>query len=275
LQPDRSIAKLDTYAGGLGMTTIADKGSFEIANVVGSTFGVLGRNMAAFLILAVALVAVPGAMVQGASAMIRANPEAAPAAGLIGLVGGLISIIFSFFFQASVVTGAISDLNGRKLDIGGMIAGRVPLIPVLFGLAILQGLALGLGFILLIVPGLILVTIWVVTVPSAVMEKTGVFGAFTRSSDLTRGHRWSIFGLVLVYSLAVLIISYAGFALFGGLAALAREARTGPNLGLVTYNLVLSVVFNLIGATGVAVIYYELRRIKEGMAPQALIDTFS
>jgi MFS family permease len=270
LQPDRSIAKLDTYAGGLGMTTIADKGSFEIANVVGSTFGVLGRNMAAFLILAVALVAVPGAMVQGASAMIRANPEAAPAAGLIGLVGGLISIIFSFFFQASVVTGAISDLNGRKLDIGGMIAGRVPLIPVLFGLAILQGLALGLGFILLIVPGLILVTIWVVTVPSAVMEKTGVFGAFTRSSDLTRGHRWSIFGLVLV-----LIISYAGFALFGGLAALAREARTGPNLGLVTYNLVLSVVFNLIGATGVAVIYYELRRIKEGMAPQALIDTFS
>jgi hypothetical protein len=139
----------------------------------------------------------------------------------------------------------------------------------------MQGLALWLGFFLLLVPGLILMTIWVVTVPSAVMEKTGVFGAFTRSSDLTRGHRWSIFGVVVVYFLIVIIISLVGFTLMGGLAAMAREARTGPNLGLIAYNVLSSVLYNLIGATGVAVIYYELRRLKEGVAPQALVDTFS
>ncbi len=257
------------------MTTVADKGSFEIANVMGSTFGVLGRNMAPFLILAVALVAVPGAVFQWASASIRAESGAGGAPLLVGLVGGLIGIVFSFLFQASVVTGAISDLNGRKLNVGGMIAGRASLIPVLFGLAIMQGLALWLGFFLLLVPGLILMTIWVVTVPSAVMEKTGVFGAFTRSSDLTRGHRWSIFGVVVVYFLIVIIISLVGFTLMGGLAAMAREARTGPNLGLIAYNVLSSVLYNLIGATGVAVIYYELRRLKEGVAPQALVDTFS
>jgi MFS family permease len=257
------------------MTTVADRGSFEIANVAQSTFGVLGRNMASFLILAVALVALPGGLIQSAIAVIRTNPTMVAMAVPVSFVGGIITIVFSFLFQASVVTGAISDLNGRKLDVGGMIAGRVSLIPVLFGLAIVQSLALGIGFVLLVVPGLILTTMWVVTVPSAVMDKTGVFGAFTRSSDLTRGHRWPIFGLVVVYSVVVIIISVVGFAILGGFSAMAAASRTGHSLGLIVYNALSGVAFNLIGATGAAVIYYELRRIKEGVAPQALVDTFS
>ena len=257
------------------MTTLADRGSFDIANVAQSTFGVLGRNMAAFLILAVALIAVPSGVIQWAQAVIRRDPSMALVGGLVAFVGGIISLVFTFLFQASIVTGAISDLNGRKLDVAGMIAGRVSLIPVLLGLAILQTLALVLGFIILFVPGLILTTMWVVTVPSAVMDKTGVLGAFARSSDLTRGHRWSIFALIVVYGLVSLIISLVGFTLFGGFAAIAAAAKTGLSPGLIVYNALFGVVLNLIGATGVAVIYYELRRIKEGVAPQALVDMFS
>lgn len=247
----------------------------SIANVAQSTFGVLGRNMAAFLILVVALIAVPTGVIQWLSAVIRADPGLAGRSGLFTILFSIINIVFSFLFQASIVAGAISDLNGRKLDVGGMIAGRVSQVPVLLGLAILQGVAIVVASALLFVPGLILATMWVVTVPSAVIDKTGVLGAFTRSSDLTRGHRWPIFALVMIYSLILIIITLAGTTIFGGFAAMALALSAGPNLGLIVYNVVVGVVFNLIAATGVTVIYYELRRIKEGVAPQALIETFS
>ena len=43
-----------------------------------------------------------------------------------------------------------------------------------------------IGFLLLIIPGLILLTVWAVVVPSLVIDKAGIFGSFSRSADLTR-----------------------------------------------------------------------------------------
>jgi hypothetical protein len=55
--------------------------------------------------------------------------------------------------------------------------------------------------VLLIVPGLILLTIWAVIAPVIVIEQTGALDAFGRSRALVRGYGWTVFGIVLVTGL--------------------------------------------------------------------------
>jgi hypothetical protein len=96
----------------------------------------------------------------------------------------------------------IDHLSGHRVDwrACALLAGRlfVPafLISLLFGLAVLTGL------LLLIVPGVMLWLAFAVAIPAYVDERTGIFGAFARSGDLTRGARWRIFLLFAAFTLA-------------------------------------------------------------------------
>ena len=74
------------------------------------------------------------------------------------------------------------------------------------------------GAILLLVPGLILAVMWSVVAPACVVERTGVFGAFSRSQELTRGYRWPIFGLYVAFFVLMIIIS----AVFGVLIGIGK-----------------------------------------------------
>jgi hypothetical protein len=265
------------------MTAVAGRAPFDIGEVPQSAFGVLSRNFPSFFILAIVLSGVPTLVFQWLNASIFAAPSGIEGRVLLIFLSLIVNMVAAFLLQAALVTGAISDLNGRKIGVSDMISGRMSLIPSLFGLAIVQGVAEALGFLLLFVPGLILMTVWAVTVPAAVIERTGVSGALSRSADLTRGHRWSVFALILVFFIALWVVSLVGTTLLGGFRGLtalsgvqgASALAQRPNIGLIAFNAVLQVFTSMVGATGIAVIYYELRRARDGVAPQALIDTFS
>ena len=254
---------------------MSESARFEIGRIPQGVFGVLGRNLVTFLILSVVLLGVPGLISQLLTASINSNPALAGVKLIATAAISIVGVVFSFILQAALVGGTISDLNGRKLTAGEMLAGKAPLILPLFGLGILQGFATGLGFVFLLVPGLIMMTVWIVTVPALVIEKTGVFGSFSRSAELTRGHRWSVFAILLVYFIAVGIISSVNLVLMGGTTAAIAASHVGFNPIVVGFNVVFNVLIGMVSATGVAVIYYELRRSREGVAPQALVDTFS
>ena len=68
---------------------------------------------------------------------------------------------------------------------------------------ILAAIGIGIGFILLIVPGLYLLTIWSMLVPVIVIEGRSAGEAFTRSREVVRGNGWSVFGLILITFLLV------------------------------------------------------------------------
>ena len=65
----------------------------------------------------------------------------------------------------------------------------------------------GLGLILLIVPGLYLLTIWSMLIPVIVLEGRSAGEAFTRSREVVRGSGWSVFGLIIITFLLVAIAS--------------------------------------------------------------------
>ena len=68
-----------------------------------------------------------------------------------------------------------------------------------------------LGLIAFIVPGLFVLSLWMVAMPAIVVERSTVGGALDRSTALTRERRWLVLGIfVLVAVPAVLAIEILG-----------------------------------------------------------------
>jgi hypothetical protein len=89
-----------------------------------------------------------------------------------------------------------------------------PYILPVIGASILAGIGIAIGFILLIVPGLILLTYWCLIVPFIVIGRAGVFESFGRSMRTVRGYAWRVFGTyVLVFLILIAVAIVLGFIL--------------------------------------------------------------
>jgi uncharacterized membrane protein len=66
------------------------------------------------------------------------------------------------------------------------------------GASILLALAVAIGFVLLIVPGIILGLMFMFTTFVVIERELGPIDAMSESHRLTRGHKWRLFGFVLL-----------------------------------------------------------------------------
>jgi hypothetical protein len=104
---------------------------------------------------------------------------------------------------------AVQDARDGSFDskLGDIFARVSPAVLPLVVAGLLAGLGIALGFMLLIVPGLILLTIWAVIGPVIVLERTSALESFGRSRALVRGHGWTVFAIVLITGLLSSIAS--------------------------------------------------------------------
>lgn len=257
-------------------TDVRDE-SFDMGRVVSRTFGTIGRNAPAFVALAILMV-IPQLVLSlylgvgiGARAAQIDPTKLLHNYGMM-LIVMLVSMIFGAILQAALVHGTVSDLNGKKASFGTCLSTGIGTCLPVIGLSIVLAVGLMLGFILLIVPGVILFLAWSVAVPVLVIEKTGVFATLGRSAELTKGHRWAILGLAVVVWIISFILSMVVLPLTAVLTiANAGMFSTAPAIALSG---LINAVIATITATGTAVVYYELRSIKEGIGPEQLASVF-
>jgi hypothetical protein len=181
--------------------------------------------------------------------------------GIISLAGGLlvtflglvISLLAGFLVQAALVKSVQDIRDGRvDLSVGETVSAAVPSILSVAAAGILAGIAIALGLILVIVPGLYLITIWAVIVPVIVIERSGTLESFGRSQQLVRGRAWHVFGtLVLVWIITILVSIILGFLLSAlplglrnGISTVVSGTLVTPFLALV----VTLIYYRLIGA---------------------------
>jgi hypothetical protein len=169
---------------------------------------------------------------------------------LVSFLGSIISLLAGFLVQASLVK-AVQDVRDGRADLSfsETVSAALPSILPVAAAAIMAGIAITIGFILLIVPGLYLITIWAVIVPVIVIERSGIFQAFGRSRQMVRGRGWNVFGtLVLVWLITIVLSIVLGLLLH----ALPLGLRNG--LSTVISGTLLSPFLALI----VTLIYYRL-----------------
>ncbi|WP_332676507.1 YciC family protein [Brevundimonas sp.] len=252
-------------------TTDYNGGVFDLGRVMQKTFEAISRNWVVFLGAAVLLVGIPS-LISGYGQITNTINE--PFAGLAFVsIGGILSVVGTYVLQGMVVFAAVNGFNGKSVDLGSALSVGLRFFFPLFGLAILMALGLGLGFLLLIVPGVILAVIWVVASPALVVENRGILESFQRSRDLTRGNRWRIFALLVVYLVLSWMISWIVMAV--GVAAGGNFATASTFWGVaMVLSPLVNILTGVVSSAGVAAVYYELRRTKEGVSPDQLASVF-
>lgn len=253
----------------------------SIGRVFQGAFAAIKLNPGVITLLALVIGAVPGLLMTlmfYSSGML--NP-AAVANGTISmsafygatLVSSLTGLVISSLVQAALTRATVSADEGVKVGIGDSLAAALRVVVPLVGLIVLWALGVGLGFLLLIVPGIILMTMWAVAVPSLVVERVGIIGAFRRSAELTKGSRWKIFGLLLVlavvYWLLAMVVNLVGLSTMS--AASAGQLTLTSMIG----SALIGTLFNMAWGTVQPSLYVELRRAKDGGSTESLADIFS
>jgi hypothetical protein len=265
----------------------ADPGELDLGQVIQGTFGVLRRNLVTFGALGLILSGIPTGILtflqadfirDQASAMANGQFNFSP--GYIAAVsmGGLAALITTAILQGALIYATVQDLNGQRPTIAASLATGLRNFLPLLAVTILLVLGAGLGMVLLIVPGLMLLCAWCVAVPSLIADRTGIFGAFTRAAQLTRGNRWRIFGLGVLAWIVLLVVQVIYGAITGvssfGQDPLTTLDRASTPLAL-SLNVISNTIGSVIGSAAVAVLYVELRKARDGLGPQWLSEIFS
>lgn len=176
----------------------------------------------------------------------------------------LISLVATTLFTGMVVELVADVQDGRRDATPGQLLRAVtPVIGQLILVAFVAALGVLVGFILIIVPGLILITIWSVAAPVVVLERPPGLGALGRSRELVRGNGWQVFGVIFVLDILVAIV--AGIIEIG-----ADSAGTG--VGIVV-TVIVGVLTAPLAALGAAVMYFDLRKLAGAANPPVVGPT--
>jgi hypothetical protein len=135
-------------------------------------------------------------------------------AALLGWLGlllaGLVGIAGAFWLQGTLIEAVRDVRDGRAdLSVGETFERVLPSLNRIVIAGILLGIAIGLGLLLLIVPGLVVLTLWIFVIPAIVLENRGIGDAFGRSRELVRGNGWSVFGVIVLTFVLLLGVSLA------------------------------------------------------------------
>lgn len=256
--------------------TLGQPGRFEIGRVFNSTFSVITRNIGLCVGLALLFSGLPTLLIRmwqqpQIDAMLQsdpssmADPNAVLSNSYISVIAGLVAFVFSLLLQAALVRATIEDLNGKRPSFSDCVQIAIRFLLPTLAIGLLVGIGAGIGLVLLIVPGIILWLGWSMAVPVLIQERLGVFGSMSRSRVLTKGNRWSLFGLFLILIIIAMVIQWGMLVvlvLFGGIIA-----EIGSALVQTLVSMVLSIA--------TAVSYVELRQVKEGTSVDELAKIFS
>ena len=172
---------------------------------------------------------------------------------VVTVIGSIISLLAGFLVQAALVK-AVQDIRDGRVDLSWSetVSAALPSVAPVAIAGILAAIAITIGFIILIVPGLFLITIWAVIVPVIVIERSGALQSFSRSQQLVRGRGWHVFGtLVLVWIITIvlslilgLLLAALPLGLRNGISTVVSGTLVAPYLALI----VTLIYYRLLGA---------------------------
>jgi hypothetical protein len=239
--------------------------TFSIGNVLSTGFRIWIKNFIPFMLIT-ALIYAPVAIweitaVQGELTMERL----VSLDRTLKLAGGL-AILLNLLLSAALTYGVVMELQGHHASIGACIATGLSRFLAVLGVGVLTTLCVGGALMLLIIPGLIVFCMLYVATQCAVLERPGLLGALKRSRELTSGHRWEIFGLLVILG----VINFA-------LQKLVESVTLSSIDDVPRYVYVMlgqQMAVGSLGAVMASVAYYFLRAEKEGTSADELAAVF-
>jgi hypothetical protein len=174
------------------------------------------------------------------------------------LLGAIVALIGLFWVQGALVTAVADIRDGRPdLSLGETFSRVRPRLAGIAAAGIVAGIAIFVGLLLLLVPGFVLMTWWVLIVPVIVLENASAGSAFGRSRVLVRGYGWSVFGVIVLAILLLIAFSIVLGAVLSPFADWLQSLLSNVLSGTLTAPFI---------ALTWTILYYRLRAAKEAPA---------
>lgn len=216
----------------------AGRRPIDVGRVIRETFSIYAANAAPLLITAFIVFLISG-LIQGLLTD----------GFILQLIGSVVALVATALYTGFVVKLVEDVRDGRRdFSVGELISSASPFIVPLIINGFLRGIAIAIGLVLLIVPGLILMTIWAVTSPAIVVEREGAMSAFGRSSQLTAGERMNVFLTILVVFVITFVVSFI-------VLAIGASLSTGI---LIALTILIATITQPIGAIVASVLFFDL-----------------
>jgi hypothetical protein len=180
--------------------------------------------------------------------------EALVRSGRHGLLLSFLTLVLTIMGTAILQGGLVEVVRGLHDDgdddpsalealVGG--AGR---LGRLVGIALMQGIGVGLGLLLFIVPGLLALTRWAIAVPVAVIEDRKTDASIKRSKEILAGNGLNVFKVIFATGVLTILV---------GLPFSLASAHAGP-LGWWVASTLASMLTAPYAAHALTVVYYAL-----------------
>ena len=124
------------------------------------------------------------------------------------IVSGAVSALCgTWLFGFLIHAGVHAPGSGQNLPLAESVSHSLRIYFPLLLLTTLLSIAIGFGLVLLIVPGIIMITMFWVAAPVLVVERRGILESIRRSLEMTAGHRWKIFLIFVCEILVSLLVN--------------------------------------------------------------------
>lgn len=249
--------------------SIAANGAAErldIGQTLQDVLNVLTRSIAPFALMGVLLSGLPVALMGIGNFLAMKNAGFV----LLTLLGLVASFVTRPILFGALIFGAVRALDGETISIGECLTAGQRRWGAMLALMIITGMLIGLGLVLLVVPGVYFALQWAVAGPALVLSGRGSLEARQESDKLTKGRRWS---LLLFYLVVVMALVCAV-----GLLVMLESALTLVAPAIVVTVLLdplSNVILDVSLAVTAAVLYRRLRGAVEGPRTAALAEVFA
>lgn len=264
------------------------KPQFDIGRVINRTFAAIKNKPVIFVVTSLIVIGIPMFLIgllpmfMGLNSGIENNPDAIEnmVTGTIiaSVVTGIFLLVASVILQGALIFAAVRDFNGEDATLGEAFRIGLRYFFPLLGMGILIGLGVMAGFLLLIVPGVLIALGWSIAAPIMIVEEKSITDAIGRSWELTKGYkRW-----ILLLWIILMIISLVIGGVLGAFTLIAGDPTTVLLEGASNSYYITSSIFSalsqaittMISTAGVAAVYYDIRQIKEGIGAENLAAVF-
>lgn len=239
--------------------------TFSIGSVLSRTLEIIAAKPVVFFGL-MALPLIPNMLILAMS-----SPDSIMRGGTNFSFGSfvlplLVSLFLGLIIQGAVAFAVYQVLTEDAASIAACLTRGFSRVLSLFLASLLMMLCLWIGFMLLIIPGIILMTMFFVAIPACTVERLGPVACLNRSAELTKGSRLKIFGLIIIYFVVAFIFNL----LTGIIVGLITSSPTAVNLISMIVGLLPSTFFIVM----IGMSYFDLRVMSEGVDVGSLSNIF-
>jgi hypothetical protein len=181
----------------------AEKPDFQVGRVLRRIVDTAREHAWLLLFVCLMLVAVPAAL----DALTRGE-EFRPWRAPIVIVTSILALLAK---TAATLVG-LERSQGGRVSLDGVLTAALVALPWLIAISFIQTLAIGLGVMMLVVPGFYILAGFSVAAPLQLMQDEGPIKSLQQSIKLTQGALWPILGVMAVVGAVSVTIFYAAWS---------------------------------------------------------------